>query len=123
MDLNKYEPLPQKSEYPAVWDLIHEYINNKHINSDLTEYFGLFIEDTKKRDREGEKKYGTRLRPYNGRNSLIDAYQELMDAVVYMGQYWYEVEFPNKDTIFLRLIRVIDMACDIRRLIENDSKR
>ena len=40
----------------------------------------------------GEKKYGEKLKPFNGRNSLIDAYQEALDLCMYLRQAIYEVE-------------------------------
>jgi hypothetical protein len=36
------------------------------------------------RDHAGRKKYGTPLQPRNGRDSLVDAYQEALDLVVYL---------------------------------------
>lgn len=44
----------------------------------------LVIEDMKKRDEFGKQKYGTSLQPENGRDSLIDAYQEALDLCVYL---------------------------------------
>jgi hypothetical protein len=35
---------------------------------------------------EGEKRYGVRLRAFNGRNALIDAYQEALDLAMYLRQ-------------------------------------
>lgn len=46
----------------------------------------LVIEDIKQRKKDGIKKYGTVLQPFNGRNSAIDLYQELIDAVQYCKQ-------------------------------------
>jgi hypothetical protein len=40
----------------------------------------------KDRDVTGAAKYGTRLQPFNGRDSLVDAYQEALDLVVYLRQ-------------------------------------
>lgn len=34
----------------------------------------------------GLKKYGTVLQPNNGRDALVDAYQEALDLVVYLRQ-------------------------------------
>ena len=64
------QPLPKPNEHPAVWDLV--------------------IEDIKKRDAYGVAKYNTRLQPYNGRDTLRDVYEELLDAVVYIRQLMYE---------------------------------
>lgn len=71
-DLNKHEPAPVSSKeiQPAVWDLV--------------------MMDMDARDKAGEKRYGTRLRPHNGRDVMIDAYQEALDLVVYLRQAIYE---------------------------------
>lgn len=64
------QPAPTTSVSPAVWDLV--------------------AADMKARDEFGEKKYGTRLQPHNGRDALMDAYQEALDIVVYLRQALYE---------------------------------
>jgi hypothetical protein len=68
--VNQEQPAPIKSSYPAVWPLV--------------------INDMKVRDELGESRYGTRLQPFNGRDPLIDAYQEALDLVVYLRQAIYE---------------------------------
>lgn len=50
----------------------------------------LVVEDMKGRDAYGRNKYGTVLSPNNGRDFLIDMYQELLDAVVYLRGLLYE---------------------------------
>ena len=64
------QPPPIPSNLPAVWDLV--------------------IADIRQRDAFGEKKYGERLRPHNGRDALLDAYQEALDLCVYLRQKLYE---------------------------------
>ena len=44
------------------------------------------IDDLKQRDIVGTKKYGTTLQTHNGRDSLMDAYQEALDLVMYLKQ-------------------------------------
>jgi len=68
--LNTPEPPPIKNNHPAVWDLV--------------------LADMKERDEIGEQKYDTRLQPFNGRDPLVDAYQEALDLVVYLRQAIYE---------------------------------
>jgi hypothetical protein len=68
--LNKAEPPPAPNHNPAIWNLV--------------------IVDMAQRDIEGAKKYGTRLQPFNGRDALVDAYQEALDLVVYLRQAIYE---------------------------------
>jgi hypothetical protein len=65
-DLNKPEPAPVSNNHPAVWDMV--------------------IADMQERDRTGLAKYGTRLQPFNGRDPLVDAYQEVLDLAVYLRQ-------------------------------------
>ncbi len=61
---------PDHNDGPAVWDLV--------------------LADMGARDAEGRRKYGTPLQPDNGRDALIDAYQEALDLVVYLRQAIYE---------------------------------
>ena len=44
------------------------------------------IEDLKDRSKMGKEKYGTVLRTNNGRDALIDAYQEALDLCCYLKQ-------------------------------------
>lgn len=60
------QPPPVPNERPAVWDLV--------------------IADMQARDRLGRERYGTPLQPHNGRDALVDAYQEALDLVVYLRQ-------------------------------------
>ena len=74
--LNKPEPAPVKSIHPAVWDLV--------------------LNDMVERDAMGKRRYGTRLQPFNGRDPMIDLYQELLDAAVYCRQAIYERDMKEK---------------------------
>lgn len=69
-DLVNPQPPPHPNDKPAVWDLV--------------------IVDMLERDLGGQDKYGTRLQPHNGRDALIDAYQEALDLCVYLRQAIYE---------------------------------
>lgn len=62
---NAYEP-PPSGDGKVILDLVM---------SDMTE-----------RARYGREKYGTMLRAHNGRDALVDAYQEAMDLVMYLRQ-------------------------------------
>lgn len=67
--------MPARNDLPAVWDMV--------------------VEDIKGRDDYGIRTYGTRLQPFNGRNALIDAYQEALDLVVFLRQAIYEQEYSD----------------------------
>lgn len=64
------QPSPTPSLAPPVWDMV--------------------IADMHSRDRFGGAKYGTVLRPFNGRDCIKDAYQEALDLAVYLRQLLYE---------------------------------
>jgi hypothetical protein len=64
------QPMPKTNNLPAIWDLVKA--------------------DIEERDRVGQERYHTRLQPFNGRDALIDAYQEALDLVVYLRQAIYE---------------------------------
>jgi hypothetical protein len=66
------QPTPIQNQKPAVWDLV--------------------IKDMTDRDQWGRSKYGTPLQPFNGRDALVDLYQELLDAVVYCRQVIEEIK-------------------------------
>lgn len=64
------QPAPVGNDQPAVWDLV--------------------IADMHERDHVGRQRYGTPLQPANGRDALLDAYQEALDLCVYLRQAIYE---------------------------------
>lgn len=46
----------------------------------------LVIKDLEDRAEVGEKRYGEKLKTFNGRSALTDAYQEAIDLVMYLRQ-------------------------------------
>jgi hypothetical protein len=50
------------------------------------------LKDIEARAQTGLSKYGTLLKTDNGRNALLDMYQELIDAVMYVKQLLMEIE-------------------------------
>lgn len=61
---------PAPNALPAVWDLV--------------------VADMRARDTIGQRNYGTRLQPHNGRDALRDAYEEALDLAAYLRQAMYE---------------------------------
>lgn len=61
-------------------------------HNDLPSMHDLVIQDMDARKRFGLEKYGTLLQPFNGRNALKDAYEEILDLAVYLRQKLYEQE-------------------------------
>jgi hypothetical protein len=60
------QPAPIANEQPAIWDLV--------------------IADMRTRDAVGRERYGTPLQAGNGRDALVDAYQEALDLAAYLRQ-------------------------------------
>lgn len=54
----------------------------------------MVIADVLSRMNLGEERYGTALQPHNGRDSLRDAYEEVLDLAVYLRQAIYERDNP-----------------------------
>lgn len=52
----------------------------------------LVQQDIERRAQVGERKYKERLLPHNGRNALMDAYQEALDLCMYLRQLLEEQE-------------------------------
>lgn len=70
MSLDLEQPAPVANDKPAVWDLV--------------------LADMRARDAVGRERYGVPLQPFNGRDSLLDAYAEALDLAVYLRQALYE---------------------------------
>ncbi len=65
-------------------------------------------DDIDKRKELGIRKYGQPLMPFNGRDAIIDAYQEALDLAVYLRQYIEEAS-----VIVEVLFGVILTACTV----------
>jgi hypothetical protein len=50
----------------------------------------LVVVDLQRRKAQGQQKYGTVLQGHNGRDPLIDAYQEALDLCQYLRQALFE---------------------------------
>lgn len=61
------------------------------------------IDDIRERMADGTKKYGTALQPFNGRNALVDAYQEVLDLAQYIKQRLVEDELMASQPIAVEL--------------------
>lgn len=66
VSLNDEQPAPTVNGSISVWELV--------------------IADMRVRDHIGRQRYGTSLQANNGRDALIDAYQEALDLTVYLRQ-------------------------------------
>lgn len=53
----------------------------------------LVLQDVQTRIAQGIARYGVPLRPFNGRDALLDAYQEAMDLLFYLRQAIEEARY------------------------------
>lgn len=109
--MNRDQPKPKANDYPPVWDLV--------------------IADMKSRDQVGRKRYGVPLQPMNGRDTLIDAYEEALDLIVYLrseieereinknkaskvvNNYLYNAEFLKHSEAYNAIIAVRNLLISI----------
>ena len=61
-------------------------------NGEGLDIVDLVIDDLKARSEIGLQKYGQKLKSFNGRSALIDAYQEVLDLAQYIKQHIVENE-------------------------------
>ena len=64
MSNNTPEPPPTASTSRPTWELV--------------------IADMQERHKAGVRKYGLPLQPFNGRDNIVGAYQEVLDLAVYL---------------------------------------
>lgn len=78
------------------------------VPSDRPSILGLVIADFRERERVGIERYGTPLQAHNGRDAMVDLYQELQDACAYIRQ---KIEERTDDTLAERA-RIHQLALD-----------
>jgi hypothetical protein len=79
-------PVPQPQRRPA-WEIVIEHVERRRAEGayGTAPAVGLLIADMRERDQVGRARYGTPLTSGNGRDHLIDALQEQLDACVYLA--------------------------------------
>ncbi len=79
-------------------EIINAALNEPSPKKGNVDIWPLVLEDIKSRVKVGESKYGTVLQSENGRDALMDAYQEAIDLVLYLRQAIAENENQIEDT-------------------------
>lgn len=116
--LNAPEPPPQRNDQPACWDLV--ITDASLLPIDAFPARDLAIDDMRARDEQGAAKYGTRLQPHNGRDALVDAYQEALDLSVYLRQSLAE---RHDGAVWAAYRSALATAADLREIIAARGKR
>lgn len=87
--------------------------------NDATDIQTQVIADIAERRQVGISRYGTALQPHNGRDSLRDLYEELLDGVMYVKQVMVERDQPLPSQILAELRselqRKDDLIAELRR--------
>jgi hypothetical protein len=84
------QPAPEPTAGVPIWELV--------------------IADMQERDQVGRERYGTPLQAHNGRDPLVDAYQEALDLVVYLRQAIEERDHPERPGL-------LPIADDVRGIL------
>lgn len=127
MSKNTAEPAPvHGAASQAVWPMAIEQIQKwtkVYKDSSFQDRIQLIVEDMRERDVQGTAKYGVPLSTFNGRNALVDAYQELLDASVYLKQRLAELNAPLDGRVSERIniehaqVKVFDALITLRPLL------
>lgn len=78
------QPKPVRSSARASWEMV--------------------IDEMTKRNQVGIERYGVPLQPFNGRDSLQDAFEEALDLTVYLATARYEL--TNMKNALLTIIDI-----------------
>ena len=111
MSNNEVQPDPVANDRPAIWPIVIENVAATFACNDSVA--ALLVADMSERHRVGCERYGMPLQAGNGRDALVDAYQEALDLCAYMRQA-HEEGAGGVYAIYLQALRT---AFDIRRVI------
>lgn len=106
------QPPPIANDGPSMHDLV---IENLQEMGERPHIVKLVVDDMKARKLIGLARYGTMLQANNGRDAIIDAYQEAMDLCCYTQQAIAEGERGLVGVLRSSL----NTMCDLRALIKS----
>ncbi len=86
------QPHPRATDRRPSWDIVMSHVDqlrrdNAHVVMGIAEcVLSLVLSDMRDRDAVGRQRYGTPLTSGNGRDHLVDAYQDLDACVYFMNE-------------------------------------
>jgi hypothetical protein len=95
------QPAPVATHRRPAWDIVLEHMARPREDA-YGEVRAHVIADMKQRDELGRARYGTPLTSHNGRDHLVDAYQEALDMAVYLAAWLDERGFAPHDFILTK---------------------
>lgn len=117
------QPAPVATSRRSAWDLVIEHVQQRRPMVPFESVVDRVVTDMRDRDAVGRQRYGVPLTSGNGRNHLIDAYQEALDLAAYMAAELDEHGATIDDPIDVRapasarLVRVQAMLWDHVRTV------
>ena len=110
------QPAPSQSNHKPIIAEIRAVLHEAP-----RQYFDALMQDLEDRSRMGFDKYGTMLKPFNGRDALVDMYQELLDALMYNLQAM--VEDPQDGQLPMMLGALTNLAYNLKlRIVARDTQ-
>jgi hypothetical protein len=106
---------------PVLWELVMRDLRYAYSGNDpapLPEDVRHVLADMRNRDTFGRAKYGTPLQPWNGREALMDAYEEVLDGAVYLRQHLIEQDLVGgslRDLYFSMLHWLVELRQQITK--------
>lgn len=93
---------------PVVHDLFETDLVEITETEDLDgEILALTLDDLDERREFGEKKYGVPLQPFDGNRPMVEAFQEVLDAAIYLRQALVEEYSLDRDAIYLDCVKLL----------------
>jgi hypothetical protein len=107
------QPPPERNDGRSVWDLVVSDVRGAR-ERDADGHFSTFnaplvemvLADMAERDQVGRERYGTPLQAHNGRDALVDAYQEYLDGSAYLRQA-AEESTPGAAELYRESLRMV----------------
>lgn len=98
------QPPPIVTNRRPAWDLVIEQVELRRPALGFVGVVDRVILDMRERDAIGRERYGTALTSGNGRDHLVDAYQEALDFAAYMAAALDEHGIPLDEPIDVRML-------------------
>jgi hypothetical protein len=119
----KHEPAPQPGKEivlpHAIRDITWYSVEHFPTKSMIKKVKKEIIEDLTERAEFGKKKYGTYLQTWNGRKARTDAYQEMLDCIMYLKQQILETNDILPDIYK----QVIEIAIYLKQVIMKQREK
>lgn len=109
---DKKEPNPIPNKEVETWEeVIKDYtVREDWYPPEKKETFQEeIIQLMRDRNEFGKKKYGTPIQAHNGRDNLTDAFQEMLDAVVYLKNQLLEKEDDEMSVIYTMALTLLEV--------------